>query len=71
MKMTTLADLFDQEEIAMLSRAKAEIAAEALRYETDPAYRAAVDAKRKEAEDFLEATADSAEDEDEDEDEGE
>ncbi len=67
--MTTLGSIFDEEEAAMLARAKAEIAAEALRYEADPVYRAAVDAKRIAAEDILSNIPDDQPEDDEDDEE--
>lgn len=45
--MTTMGNLFDEEEVRLLAQAKADIAAETQRYRSDPVYRAKIDAERE------------------------
>lgn len=43
--MSTMGELFDEEEERLLAQVQADIAAESLRYANDPVYRAKVDAR--------------------------
>lgn len=71
-----LGDMLAEYEAELLVKGRAEIEAERVRYETDPAYRAAVDAKRAKFQAELEAAevagafdeTDDEDDDDEDED---
>jgi hypothetical protein len=66
-----MGDIFAQEEKRLLAKARTEIEADSRRYETDPAYRSEVDARRAALLAEMEAARAVPQDEEDDEDQEE